>query len=183
LTLSSANPGLRARALVLTGAGTPREDEERAALRALCPGAVLDVTVLGLPDGRLPAHWAEARAAAQSMGSPSTELVLAPQRADAHQDHRLLAELVPTVFRDQLVLGYEILKWEGDLPDPTVYQPLPAAVFNRKVELLMQCYPSQHSKDWFDRESFLALGRIRGVQCRSRYAEAFVADKITVNLA
>jgi hypothetical protein len=31
--------------------------------------------------------------------------------------------------------------------------------------------------DWFDEESFLGLSRIRGVQSRSRHAEAFVMEK------
>ncbi|UQS22252.1 PIG-L family deacetylase [Amycolatopsis thermalba] len=40
LTLS--RPGLRVDALVLSGGGTEREDEERAALAAFCPGAHWD---------------------------------------------------------------------------------------------------------------------------------------------
>ena len=56
------------------------------------------------------------------MGEP--DLILAPHAHDAHQDHRGLAKLVPTVFRDHLTLGYEIVKWDGDLAAPTVYQPL-----------------------------------------------------------
>src|SRR5262245_25567793 len=59
LTLCDANPGLRVDALVLSGGGTARADEENAALRAFCPGADLDVTVHKVPDGRLPAHWDE----------------------------------------------------------------------------------------------------------------------------
>jgi LmbE family N-acetylglucosaminyl deacetylase len=39
LTLARANPGLRVHALVLSGAGSARETEERAALQALCPDA------------------------------------------------------------------------------------------------------------------------------------------------
>ena len=31
---------------------------------------------------------------------------------------------MPTVFRDHLALGYEILKWETDLAQPTVFLPL-----------------------------------------------------------
>ena len=63
LTLCRARPGLRVRALVLSGGGTPREDEERAALAAFCPGADLAVTVRDMPDGRLPHHWQWAKEA------------------------------------------------------------------------------------------------------------------------
>ena len=58
--------------------------------------------------------------------SISPDLILAPSSADAHQDHRTIGEIVPTVFRDQLYLGYEIPKWDGDLGRPSVYFPLTA---------------------------------------------------------
>jgi LmbE family N-acetylglucosaminyl deacetylase len=184
LALAAAYPGLRVRALVLTGGGTPREDEERAALRAFLPEADLEVTVLDLPDGRTPDHWLTAKSALHDVARASApDLVLGPQRGDAHQDHRLLAELVPQAFRDALVLGYEILKWEGDLPPVTLYQPIPDALARRKCELLTEHYPSQHAHDWFDDEAFLGLLRIRGAQCHTRYAEAYVNDKLVLSLA
>ncbi len=48
LTLSQQRPGLRVRGLVLSGAGTERETEERDAISAFCPGADVDVTVLDI---------------------------------------------------------------------------------------------------------------------------------------
>ena len=93
-----------------------------------------------------------------------------------------MAELVTTEFRDQLILGYEILKWESDLPNQTVYQQIPDATARRKAVLLAECYPSQVDHDWFDEDSFLGLMRVRGAQCRSRYAEAFGCEKATLNL-
>ena len=47
----------------------------------------------------------------------------------------------------------------------------------RKVELLHKCYPSQHGRDWWDDEVFLGLARLRGMECRARYAEAFSCAK------
>ncbi len=109
------------------------------------------------------------------------QVLLAPHARDAHQDHRLLAELVPTAFRDHLVLGYEIVKWDGDAHQPTVYQPLTDEVASRKAELLIEHYPSQHGRDWFDRETFTSVARLRGVQCHARYAEAFHLAKMTMD--
>ena len=54
--LRPRHPGLRVRALVLSGGGTEREAEEREALAAFCPGADVELTVLDLPDGRAPAQ-------------------------------------------------------------------------------------------------------------------------------
>ncbi|MFD7477170.1 PIG-L family deacetylase, partial [Streptomyces sp. NPDC059837] len=57
--------------------------------------------------------------------------------------------------------------------------PLTAA---RKVRLLQEHYPSQRHRPWYDREAFLGLARIRGIECHARYAEAFAVAKLTLNL-
>ena len=62
--------------------------------------------------------------------------MLGPQRDDYHQDHRLLAKLIPTEFRAHLVLGYEILKWESDLPNPSLYVPVPNDIAHEKARHL-----------------------------------------------
>lgn len=184
LSICSAAPGVQVDALVLSGGGTAREDEEHAALTAFCPGADLRLTVLKLPDGRMPAHWDEAKSAVAELRERCDPQVLfAPNRFDAHQDHRGLAELVPQCFRGNLALGYEIVKWDGDLGSPSAYQPLADEIAEAKVSLLRQHYPSQRSRPWYDREAFLGLARIRGIECQSRYAEAFYVNKVTLDLA
>ena len=181
LTLCRARPGLRVDALVLTGGGTEREQEERAALAAFCPGADLRLTVHKLPDGRLPAHWEEAKSAVEELRLQSDpDLVIAPRADDAHQDHRLVGELAATVWRDALVLHYEIPKWDGDMGRPAAYVPVPEELARRKVELLDRHYPSQRGHDWWDPEVFLGLMRLRGMECRERYAEAYVLRKAVV---
>ncbi|MEU3502364.1 PIG-L deacetylase family protein [Streptomyces hundungensis] len=183
LALCLARPGIRVDALVLSGGGGEREQEERAALAAFCPGADVRLTVLKLPDGRLPAHWDEAKAAVEEVRlRADPDLVLAPRTDDAHQDHRGLAKLVTTAFRDHLVLGYEIVKWDGDLGRPTAYQPLTPEVAERKAALLWEHYPSQRHRPWYDREAFLGLARIRGIECHARYAEAFAVTKLVLDL-
>jgi LmbE family N-acetylglucosaminyl deacetylase len=183
LTVCLARPGVRVDALVLSGGGGEREREERAALAAFCPGADLRLTVLKLPDGRMPAHWEEAKAAVEELRERTEpELVLSPRTDDAHQDHRGLAKLMTTAFRDLLVLRYEIVKWDGDLGRPSAYQPLSPQIAERKVRLLQEHYPSQRHRPWYDREAFLGLARIRGIECHARYAEAFAVTKLTLDL-
>ncbi|MFJ8934416.1 PIG-L deacetylase family protein [Streptomyces sp. NPDC102365] len=183
LTMCLARPGLRVDALVLTGGGSEREQEEQAALAAFCPGADLRLTVLKLTDGRLPAQWEEAKAAVEELRARTDpDLVLAPRTDDAHQDHRGLARLLPTAFRDHLVLGYEIVKWDGDLGRMAAYQPLTPDTAEQKVRLLQEHYPSQRHRPWYDREAFLGLARIRGIECHARYAEAFAVHKLTLDL-
>ncbi|GAA4471082.1 PIG-L family deacetylase [Rhodococcus olei] len=181
LTLATRCRGLRVRALTLSGTDSGREIEERHALAALCPDADLEVTVLDVPDGHAPAYWDPIKNALESFrGCVDPDVVFAPHRADAHQDHRLLAELVPTVFRDHLVLGYEILKWETDAPRPTVFHPLASKIAEEKARILLKYYPSQVDHDWFDERAFLGLSRLRGVQCHHPYAEGFVVEKATL---
>jgi LmbE family N-acetylglucosaminyl deacetylase len=184
LELCRAHPGVRVAALVLTGGGSLREEEERAALTAFCPGAKLEVSVLDLPDGRVPTRWERAKLALEEMrthGEP--DLILAPSPHDAHQDHRALAKLVPTAFRDHLTLGYEILKWDGDLAQPIAYLPLAEPVLREKIAKLHEHYGSQRDRTWFDAETFAGLARVRGVQCHARYAEAFHIGKLVLGVA
>ena len=183
LTLAAAEPELRVRGLVLSGGGTDREAEETEALLAFCPGADIEVSILDIPDGRAPAHWERIKNLLNEFRrSSNARVVFGPHRGDAHQDHRLLAELLPTEFRDHLILGYEILKWEGDTPRPNIFHPLSTEVAIEKSRLLHKHYPSQAARDWFDDESFLGLSRVRGVQSRTRHAEAFVLEKATLTL-
>ncbi|MBV9846504.1 MAG: PIG-L family deacetylase [Kutzneria sp.] len=181
LQISAANPAMVVHALVLTGGGTAREAEELAALTAFCPDAKLELTVLDLPDGRVPARWEKAKQAVEEFRCRvDPDVVFAPHKDDAHQDHRTLAELTYTAFRDHLVFGYEIVKWDGDLAQPSCYLPLADGVAERKAGLLHEHYPSQQGRDWFDRETFLGIARLRGVQCRVQHAEAYFVDKVVL---
>jgi len=84
---------------------------------------------------------------------------------------------VTSVWRDALVAHYEIPKWDGDLGSVTHYLPLQERTARRKYELLRRSFPSQVERDWWDEQTFLGLMRIRGIECRHRYAEGFVVRK------
>jgi LmbE family N-acetylglucosaminyl deacetylase len=168
-------------ALVMSG--TPdRVAESRAALGAFA--GIEDASFLGFPDGRLPGRWDDVKQALEDHAAATTtpDLVLAPRVDDAHQDHRLVGRLAPTVWRDSLVMHYEIPKWDGDLGQPTHYVGLSEEDARLKVELLDRHFPSQRARDWWDEELFLSLMRVRGLECRHRYAEGFVATKVLVDV-
>jgi LmbE family N-acetylglucosaminyl deacetylase len=183
LLLQLAARPLQARYVLLTGT-EERQAEARAAAAAFLPGADLTVELSQLPEGRLPAAWAQAKEVLEQVARSCTpDVILAPSVGDAHQDHRTVAEIMPTVFRDQLCLSYEIPKWDGDLGRPSLYVPLSPETARRKVELLHKCYPSQHGRDWWDDEVFLGLARLRGMECRAPYAEAFGCAKSVIRLS
>jgi LmbE family N-acetylglucosaminyl deacetylase len=185
LSLAASLPGrLRVHYVVLTGT-EQRHAEAKAAAEAFLPGAELTTDLRDLPEGRFPGHWSMVKDALEQVareGKP--DLVLAPSSHDAHQDHRVIAEIVPTAFRDHLYLGYEIPKWDGDLSTPNAYFPLTERIAHRKVELLHESFPSQRRRDWWDDDVFLGLARLRGMECRAPYAEAFRCAKsvLTVGL-
>ena len=110
------------------------------------------------------------------------DLVLTHHDADRHQDHRLVAELTWNTFRDQLILEYEIPKYDGDLGAPNVFFHLDKDVARRKVELLLESFPSQREKRWFTADLFMGLMRLRGMESNSPsgLAEGFYARKLSL---
>jgi LmbE family N-acetylglucosaminyl deacetylase len=106
------------------------------------------------------------------------DLVFTHYREDRHQDHRLLSDLTWNTFRDHLILEYEVPKYDGDLGNPNLFVPLGESVCRRKVQHLCRTFVTQRNKHWFSEDTFLALMRLRGIECASKYAEAFHCRKL-----
>ncbi|HEY0240597.1 MAG TPA: PIG-L family deacetylase [Friedmanniella sp.] len=176
----AARPQTTIRTVVLT-ADAERRREAAVAAAHFAPGA--DLTVLDLPDSRLPEHWNETKQALEDLAvGYRPAVVFLPRVDDAHQDHRLVGQLASTVWRDSLLLHYEIPKWDADLVPPTHYVAVSEANARRKAELLDLSFPSQTGRDWWDAELFLGLMRLRGVESRNRYAEGFFSAKVNLGL-
>lgn len=158
-----------------------RGEEARASAAAFLDGAPEYRTEFGqFDDSYFPAQSREIKDWLAAIGTRcEPDIVFTHAGDDAHQDHRLVSELTWNLFRDHLVLEYEIPKWDGDMSRPNLYFPLSAEVMDRKASLLMAHFGSQRSKDWFDVETFRGLARLRGMECRApdRYAEAFALRK------
>jgi len=117
-------------------------------------------------------------------GRVEPDLVLTHTRSDLHQDHRLVCELTWNTFRSHLILEQEIPKYDGDLGAPNLFVPLEPAHYEAKVANILECFPSQHDKHWFRRETFMALMRLRGMESNapSGYAEGFYCRKTVLDL-
>jgi LmbE family N-acetylglucosaminyl deacetylase len=133
-------------------------------------------------DGFMPFVGAEVKAVFEQLKATAPDLIFTHNRKDAHQDHRLLAELTWNTFRDHLILEYEIPKYDGDLGQPAVFVPLESEVCQKKVHYIMDTFRSQHVKGWFREDTFLSLMRLRGMECNSPsgYAEAFYCRKLVL---
>jgi hypothetical protein len=66
------------------------------------------------------------------------------------------------------------------LGQPSVFAPLASDTCKKKVRYILDAFQSQHSKRWFDENTFLSLMRLRGMECNapSGYAEAFYCRKL-----
>lgn len=111
---------------------------------------------------------------------PQPDVIFTHQREDRHQDHRVVNELTWNTFRNHMILEYEIPKFDGELVQPNAFVEIDEDLIERKSAILMECYRSQLEKQWFDRELFRGIARVRGVECASatRFAEAFLIRKI-----
>jgi LmbE family N-acetylglucosaminyl deacetylase len=161
-----------------------RATEARAAATDFLHGAESAKIILGeFQDGYFPAHGRELKNWFESTKKEILpDVVLTHRRDDAHQDHREVSNLTWNTFRDNLILEYEIPKWDGDFGQPNFYQPMTTATLARKTDLLLKHFGTQRSKDWFDADTFRGLARLRGMECRApdRAAEAFFVRKASL---
>jgi LmbE family N-acetylglucosaminyl deacetylase len=161
----------------------PRRQEALKAAELFTAGCDKEVVLKDYRDGFLPYSGGEVKDFFEQMkGQVNPDLIFTPWRGDAHQDHRLLAELAWNTFRNHLILEYEIPKYDGDMGRPNLFVPLEAPLYEHKVDHLLAAFKSQCAKPWFDRETFLGLMRIRGMESNSPsgYAEAFHARKVVL---
>jgi LmbE family N-acetylglucosaminyl deacetylase len=183
LTLARSNPDLEVDWVVLAAPGQ-RGAEARASAAAFLDGvAQARVEVHDFRDGFLPYVGAAVKDVFEELkGRVDPQVVLTHAGYDFHQDHRLACELTWNTFRNHLILEYEIPKVDGDLGRPNVFVPLSSSVVEKKLALIEEHFPSQAGKHWFDRETFLGLMRLRGMEAVApdRYAEAFTCRKLVL---
>ena len=181
LRLADEVPDLVVRWIVFSGIGAREIEARDSAAAFLANVAGKQVEVLGFRDGYFPTQGADIKDCFEALKHDfEPSLVLTHWQGDAHQDHRLLAELTHNTFRDHLVLEYEIPKYDGDLGNPAFFVPLTRVQFRTKVEDIGRHFSSQRRRSWFSDETFLAIARLRGIGCNAPegLAEAFYARKI-----
>lgn len=180
LLLKTRFPRSRFHWVVFSGSG-PRGQEATKAADLFTAGCEKRVVLKGFRDGFLPYSGGVVKDFFEELKSDfSPDVIFTHWQADAHQDHRLVSELTWNTFRNDLILEYEIPKYDGDIGRPNLFVPLEAPLYKQKVDYLFEAFESQRAKRWFDRETFLGLMRIRGMESNSPsgYAEAFHARKL-----
>ncbi len=181
LHLLAEHPSLEVYWVVL-GADDQRADEAlRSAESLLADAGSSKIVVKGFRDSFFPYIGCEIKDYFHQLRNEiSPDLIFTHRREDAHQDHRLTAELTWNAFRDHLILEYEIPKYEGDLRAPNVFVPLDEATCRRKIDTITKHFRSQHPKPWFSEDLFWSLLRIRGAESNSpsNFAEGLYCRKL-----
>lgn len=183
LTLLNGGADLDIVWCVLSGGVDRKNEAELSASEFLSGCADSQVEVLDFRDGFFPQQGEQIKTWFEGLKTRiNPDVIFTHYRDDAHQDHREICRLTWNTFRNNLILEYEIPKWDGDLGQPNLYVPLSLDTLERKIELLERHFKTQQSKHWFDVETFRGLARLRGNECRApeRYAEAFYCRKLSV---
>ena len=179
--LQASRPKLEIHWVVASGTAERRAETQRAMSLLVKRRQRGQLLFAEFADGQFPAHYTALKAFFESLKKlPRPDLILCHERDDRHQDHRIVNEMVWNTFRDHAVLEYEIPKWDGGFGQPNVYVPLTTAQLRTKTDALMQAHASQRRRDWFTPQTFQALARLRGIECRADqgFAEAFHARKL-----
>jgi LmbE family N-acetylglucosaminyl deacetylase len=152
--------------------------------RLVKPGLRGEFDVGNFSDGRFPAQYEAIKEYFEHLKRrvPKVDLIFCHERDDRHQDHRVINEMTWNTWRDQLILEYEIPKWDGGLGQPNIYVPISLTEGRRKVSALLKSHRSQLARDWFTESTFMAMLRLRGLECRapSGLAEAFHGRKVAI---
>jgi LmbE family N-acetylglucosaminyl deacetylase len=186
LALSRANSGVEVTWVVFAASGKRAEEARRSAETFLASAGSADVAVHGFRDGYLPHVGAELKDVFEELKSRvEPDLVFTHTRHDLHQDHRAVCELTWNTWRRHLVLEYEIPKYDGDFGAPNVFVPVSRELAVEKARAVVEAFPSQQVKHWFDEELLLGVMRLRGMEAASEsgYAEAFTCRKLSLLLA
>jgi len=162
-----------------------RRAEAQMGARLFAQGSLsLDIRILDFRDGFLPTEPVRLKETFESIkaSTSSPDLIFTHYRQDLHQDHRAVSDLTWNTFRNNLILEYEIPKWDGDIGQPNVFVPLAKHNGDTKIHHLQQAYRSQAEKPWFSHDLFWSLMRIRGMECNAdeMIAEAFYSRKMIV---
>jgi len=183
LQLLRRHPGSRVTWIVCTAEGERNSEAEASAAALLADAAHMDLLIGDFRDGHFPWQGSAIKDFLEDVARRvEPDLVFTHSRDDRHQDHRTLSDLTWTVFRDHIILEYEILKYDGDLGTPNLYVPLSEDTARAKVRHLLHYFPSQQSRSWFRAETFEGLMRVRAVESNAPegFAEAFYARKVVL---
>jgi LmbE family N-acetylglucosaminyl deacetylase len=106
------------------------------------------------------------------------DVVFVTSSTDVHQDHQVLHNEALRTFKDNTLWGYE-LPWNSLRFTPQAFVTLKQDHLDHKWAAL-QAYESQLElqRPYFSKEFIESLARVRGMQVRAQFAEAFEVVRV-----
>lgn len=99
------------------------------------------------------------------------DLVFIPSPHDIHQDHTTIAQEGIRAFKNNTILGYELI-WNNLTFNTQCFVELEEKNIKKKIQALKE-YHSQGQRSYLSDDFICSLARTRGVQIGCEYAEAF----------
>lgn len=155
--------------------GLPPDTLKKEFLTVVSKLGIKNYRIYNFPNRNFPQHRQEILTELDKIKREfEPDLVIAPSVNDSHQDHKTVVEEAIRVFKkDSSIIGYE-LPWNNLVFSPQLLVKLTERHMKEKWELLSM-YKSQFIvwRNYFSKEFMYGWARMRGVQCNSKYAEAF----------
>src|SRR4030042_33321 len=106
------------------------------------------------------------------------DLVFLPSSRDFHQDHATVSREGLRAFKFSTILGYEE-PWNNLAFETCCFVEVSEEDLSKKMEALAQ-YDSQKGHYYFSEDILRSLARVRGMQIKVKYAEAFEALRVMI---
>jgi LmbE family N-acetylglucosaminyl deacetylase len=99
------------------------------------------------------------------------DLVIIPSVNDLHQDHSTIANEAVRAFKFSNILSYE-MPWNNLNFNTTFFSIVNLEDMETKIKAL-KSYQSQNHRPYANEDFIWSLGKVRGIQINSDYAEVF----------
>ena len=99
------------------------------------------------------------------------DVIFLPSLRDIHQDHSTIAAEGLRAFKNSTILGYELI-WNNLNFETDCFVHVEDQDVQKKIDAL-QCYETQHGRNYMDASFIRSLAQVRGVQAGLEYAETF----------
>ena len=107
------------------------------------------------------------------------DIILSVSRKSHNPDHRVLGESVLSVFQEQTVLFYEVVRGDYEF-QPNFYNEVSEEDAEIKQDAIRQYITQTKKRDYAKSNIILSQLTFRGSQILKKYAEAFEVGRIVV---
>lgn len=104
------------------------------------------------------------------------DMVFCHSKNDLHQDHSTIANECERVFKSSTILGYE-MPWNNIEFKSNCHIKVTEEDIENKIKAL-NIYESQKYKNYIDEDFIWSLAKVRGIQIKEKYAEAFEVIRV-----